>query len=321
MNVLLTGAFGNLGAAALPPLLGNGHKVRCVDLNSRSNVRVAASFRERIEVRWCDIRSPEDVFRAVEGQDVIVHLAGALPPLTEEHPAVTRQINVEGTRHLLLAAQRQRKPVRFVFASSVAVFGCSPHLRSPRQSTDPTMATDHYTSQKLECEELVRRSGLDWLILRFAAVPPRTLQPLHPMVFDISLDNRLELLHRSDAGSAITNALGCGSVWGRALLIGGGVRCQTSFREYLDSVFEALGLGPLPREAFGSRPFYTDWLETGESQQLLDYQRHSMADIISDFVTAIGRKRHVLPLLRPLIRRWLLKQSPYWRREVLASGR
>ncbi|MBO0791285.1 MAG: hypothetical protein J2P36_10085, partial [Ktedonobacteraceae bacterium] len=71
-----------------------------------------------------------------------------------------------------------------------------------------------------------------------------------------------------------------------------------------------------PDEAFApdSKPYCTDWLDTTESQELLHYQRHSFDDIMRDVLAATrpaGVAAWLLPLLRPLIRRRMLRLSPY----------
>lgn len=48
MNVLLTGAFGNIGQSALDELLERGHTVRCFDLRQkRMSVSLDPMSRER----------------------------------------------------------------------------------------------------------------------------------------------------------------------------------------------------------------------------------------------------------------------------------
>ncbi len=79
MRVLLTGAFGNVGQSALEELLRQGHRVRCFDLRTKANERAARRYGDRIEVVWGDLRRPEEVARAVEGQDAVVHLAFIIP--------------------------------------------------------------------------------------------------------------------------------------------------------------------------------------------------------------------------------------------------
>ena len=44
----------------------------------------------------------------------------------------------------------------------------------------------------------------------------------------------------------------------------------------------------LPEEAFGTTPFPTDWVDTAESQRLLDYQRRDLGDYIQEMVTLLG---------------------------------
>ena len=65
----------------------------------------------------------------------------------------------------------------------------------PRMIDDPLRATDPYTTHKIECEKLVRESGLGWCIFRFTDVPIIGLRDPHPIMFEIGLHNRIEALH------------------------------------------------------------------------------------------------------------------------------
>ena len=103
-------------------------------------------------------------------------------------------------------------------------------------------------------------------------------------------------------------------MWGQTILIGGGPRCQIRYRDYLFGMLEALGIGPLPEEAFGQLPYCTDWLDTEDSQRLLHYQRHSADEIIADIAVKVGWKRYLAMLNRPIVRRNILKMSPYWKK-------
>jgi hypothetical protein len=68
----------------------------------------------------------------------------------------------------------------------------------------------------------------------------------------------------------------------------------------------------LPEEAFGATPFPTDWLDTAESQQLLQYQRHTLEDYVRDMRAELGARRHLIRLFRPLARYLLVKQSAHY---------
>jgi|SRR5579863_8409121 len=243
MKILLTGAFGNIGMSTLQELLRQGHQVRCFVSRRKVHQRTARRFAGKIELIQGDIRQAADLSKAVQHQDVIIHMAYMLPPRSEEHPDLARSINVDGTRNLLAAARSLPRPPRFLFASSLDVFGYTQDQPPPRRITDPVQATDHYTTHKIACEEMVKTSGLEWTIYRFADVPPLALRSPHPIMFRIPLSTRFEVIHTYDAGLAVANGMRSDEVWGRSLLIGGGAGCQILYRDYLGRMLEMMGVG------------------------------------------------------------------------------
>lgn len=316
MKVLLTGAFGNLGSAVLEELVLRGHAVRCFDVRTKANQKAARRFRNRAEILWGDLRNPAEVGAAIVGQEVVVHLAFVIPKLSvtgvncEEHPDWARAINVGGTANLLAALRAHNPEAKFLFASSLHVYGNTQDQPPPRTVDDPPRPLEHYARHKVECEQMVRQSGLQWTIFRFgAALPLRMI--LDPGMFDVPLDNRIEFVHRRDIAMAIANALETDAVWGRLWLIGGGRRCQLVYREMMRTVLNAIGIGPLPDEAFATTPFSTDWLDTRESQRVLLFQRHTLDDYARELAALLGFRRWLVRLFRPLVRRWLLSFSPY----------
>lgn len=318
MKILLTGAFGNIGTSTLDELLSRGHTVRCFDLPSRVNRRAARPYRGRIEMVWGDLRRLGDVAQAVRGQDVILHLAFVIPKMSatgvesESRPEWARQINVGGTRNLLQAARALPEPPRFLFTSSYHVYGRTQHELPPRTTSDPVRPVEHYSRHKVFCEQMVRGSGLEWAILRLSATLPLKLQ-MDPGMFDVPLDNRMEFTHTRDVATALANGLQRDTVWGTTWLIGGGLRCQYLYREIVSRNLEALGVGMLPDEAFGKTPFPTDWMDTVASQRVLGYQQRDLEDYVRDMKAVMGPRRHLVRLFRPLVRRFLLNKSPYYR--------
>jgi len=312
MKVLLTGAFGNLGMSTLHELLHQGHQVRCFVSKRPVHARTARRFAGKIELIQGDIRQSADMERAVQDQEVIIHLAFLLPPRSEEQPDLAHSINVEGTRHLLDAARSLARPPRFLFASSLDVFGHTQDQPPPRRVSDPVQATDHYSSHKIACEEMVKASGLPWTIFRFADIPPLSLRSPHPIMFRIPLETRFEVIHPYDAGLAVAKGVCTEEVWGKILLIGGGPSCQILYRDYLRRMLEMMGIGMLPEQAFGTEPYCTDWLDTEESQRLLAYQRHSFDDIMQHLTRIVGARRLLTSLVRPVARRWILRMSPFY---------
>ncbi len=315
MKVLLTGAFGNIGTNAIDKLIEQGHQVRCFDLRTKVNERTAQRLGEQIELVWGDVRRPDDLAAAVHDQDVIIHLAFIMPPASEDRPQWAREINVAGTENLLQAIKTVLPPPKIIFSSTFSVFGDTQSQPPPRTVSDPVKPVDNYTRHKVECERLVQESGLDWAIFRFAVVPPMSLGGVEelPKMFDFPLDMRIEFVHPRDAGLALANAVNSKEVWGKILLIGGGPDGQLYYRDFMGRMMNAMGIGMLPERAFGSKAAMSDWLDTSESQSLLNYQQHTFEDFVQEIASLLGYKRYLVPIFRPLVRRWVLQKSPYYR--------
>ncbi|MFC9789304.1 NAD-dependent epimerase/dehydratase family protein [Rhodococcus sp. NPDC127528] len=319
MRLLLTGGFGNIGSHVLAELQRRGHQVRCLSLGTPEDRRRARGV-DGVDVVWGDIRDPATVTSAVAGVEAVLHLAAVIPPASEDDPEYARQVNVDGTRAVVRACTAQARPPKLVFASTFDVHGHTLHRDPPRRVDDPTVPTDAYTAHKIAGEEMVRASGLDWFIPRLADVPIIGIRPAEPIMFEIGLDNRIEVLHPADAAVAVANALDTPQVWGRVLFLGGGPACQLTYREYLTRMLGAMSLDMLPDNAFSGKPYATDWLDTAESQRLLAYQSRGVDDIVADIAATLGWRRYLTPLARPLARRAMLRLSPYAGATGVAGG-
>ncbi|HKI04334.1 MAG TPA: NAD-dependent epimerase/dehydratase family protein [Thermoanaerobaculia bacterium] len=144
MKILVTGGTGVVGTAAVRALLAAGHGVR---LFSRHAAADAARWQGEVETREGSIASPDEVSKAAEGCEAILHIAGIA---AEKPPESTFQrINVDGTRNLVLEAQRAGVR-RFVYVSSLGA----------------DRGRSAYHASKLAAEDLVRTFPDEWLICR-----------------------------------------------------------------------------------------------------------------------------------------------------------
>jgi nucleoside-diphosphate-sugar epimerase len=117
-RALVTGATGLVGSAIVRALLERQHPVRVL---ARDPERARVLFDSRVQIYAGDLRAPESLRLACQGIEKIYHVAGAVD--THEHgDAEILDTNVEGTRRLLGAA-RATGVLRFVYTSSVSVYG------------------------------------------------------------------------------------------------------------------------------------------------------------------------------------------------------
>ena len=294
--------------------------MRAFDVPWDRNRKKSRAFSSRIELAWGDIRDLNDVQRALDGQEVVIHLAAIIPPHSNTDPDLARAVNVGGTENVLAALRAMPVPARLIYTSSLALFGPTQHLAPPRTTNDPIQPTDAYTHHKAECERLITSSELEWSIFRLAAVLPLDiLNGVDPFMFEVPLSDRIETIHPDDVGLALANGVRSEEIWGSILLVGGGPGCQIDGHQMIERTLEAVGIGMLPARAFTTTPFHTDWLDTSESQRLLGYQRSNFEDYVNQVRALLGWRRHVIRLASPLVRRWMLARSPYYRQAIVAD--
>lgn len=209
MKVLLTGAFGNIGMSTIEELLKQGHQVVCFDLKTKANQRAAQVFKNRLQIRWGNIRNPNELKAAVIGQEAVIHLAAIIPPQADLRPQLAEEVNIGGTRNLLEVLEALTEPPRLIYASSMAVYGHTQDQEPPRTINDPINPFEPYAKHKAQCEQLIRASKLPWAILRLSAVPMLN-QPLLRatvrLMFEAGPHNRIEFVHSRDVGLALAKS-------------------------------------------------------------------------------------------------------------------
>lgn len=330
-TILLTGAFGNIGCFALHELLAQSYSIVAFDKESPTSQKTSKPFlNSGITIVWGDITKQADVERAMQGVDAVIHLAGIFPPTSENNPKLSEAINVDGTRHIIEAMEKSATAKRLVFASSIAVYGRAQGRLTPPLTAAMTLAPDdNYGKHKAECEKLIQASSLRWTINRIAACPPVNIANMASFkgapLLENHPDSRVEYIHPADAALAFVNAVSCDAAIGKILLLGGGKQHQRTMQQMFNAMLAPVGLKPLPREAFNITEkvvFHGDWVDTEESQRLLNYQRHTVEQQSAEFWESLGAMRHALVVLRPLATpiRWLMLQtSPYYKANKKAA--
>lgn len=308
-RVLVTGACGNIGANVVELLLERGYGVRAVDLDTPGARKAAARWGDRVDTRLGSICNETLVRSVVDGVDHVIHLAAMVPPHTDVDQAAGYAVNVVATRSIIVACEARPTPPRLTFTSTAAIWGRNDEVDGPRRADEEIAPSDNYSRQKAQCEAMLRQSSLEFVIFRIAMTPPVTPGALTPFVFDMHPDMRVEFTHPKDQALGLVNSLVVGEISGRTLCLGGGPRNRYRYREFMNLVFEALGFPPLPRSAFGDALFLTDWVDSEESQALLDYQRRDAAHYLGELSSKLGLARPLMKRLGPALEPLILAHS------------
>jgi len=206
MKYLVTGGSGFLGINLVRHLLSHGDSVVTLDLLLFSYPEV-----HKIEAILGDITDEAIVRKAMQGIDIVVHTAAALPLYSKEEIYKT---DVEGTKNLLRIA-KEVGVKRFIHISSTAVYGIPDH--HPLFEDDALVGVGPYGEAKISAEELCRlyrKEGMCVSIIRPKSfVGPERLG-VFALFYDWAYDgrnfpmigsgnNRYQLLDVEDLCSAI----------------------------------------------------------------------------------------------------------------------
>ncbi|MFQ3630665.1 NAD-dependent epimerase/dehydratase family protein [Roseiflexus sp.] len=140
---LITGGAGFLGINLTRYLLARGHSVVSLDIADFNYPE-----RSRVKANKGDIRDRSSVDRAMEGVQIVVHAAAALPLYKKEDIFST---DLDGTRNVLQSAF-EHGVERVIHISSTAVYGIPDH--HPLYEDDPLHGVGPYGEAKVKAEQI-----------------------------------------------------------------------------------------------------------------------------------------------------------------------
>ena len=228
MKVAVVGASGFVGSHLVPHLAERGHTVRAISRHARR----LPGWSDQVQPLTADVETGAGLGAALAGADAVVSLV-AIP--REQHGRTFEAVNVGGVEHLLETACAAGVR-RFVHISVLGV------------TDDPALK---YLSSKWRGEQLVRESGLEWVVLRpsllfgtgdgFFNLIKVTLTWWSPGIMALPGDGatRFQPLSVDDLAIAIETSLVEPGRAGSVYELGG--PAHLSYRQIVDAVMAATG--------------------------------------------------------------------------------
>src|SRR5688500_11656835 len=122
-RMMVTGGAGYVGSSLVPKLLKAGYEVSVLDLYLYGEDLFADHRGPALREVEGDLRNPNDVKRALEGADAVIHLACiSNDPSFDLDPNLGKSINFDCFRPLVKAS-KDAGVKRFIYASSSSVYG------------------------------------------------------------------------------------------------------------------------------------------------------------------------------------------------------
>ncbi|QEH18796.1 D-erythronate dehydrogenase [Histophilus somni] len=180
MKIVITGGQGFLGQRLAKTLLSNStlsiNELVLIDVIKP----IAPNNDPRVRCLEMDLRNPEGLDEIItEKTTALFHLAAIVSSHAEQDPDLGYEINFLATRNLLEVCRKNNPKVRFIFSSSLAVYGGNlPEIIQDHTAVTPQST---YGSQKAMCELLIndysRKGFVDGIVVRLPTICIRPGKP------------------------------------------------------------------------------------------------------------------------------------------------
>jgi nucleoside-diphosphate-sugar epimerase len=190
-SILVTGANGHIGNETCRLLRAANQVILPIDTEADAARGVLA----------CDITVKDELSRLFQLHRIqtVIHLAGLLPSAFRSDPLRGAEVNLNGSFELMQQALNSDVR-RFVFASSMSVYGSSPSPR-PLTEEDPATPDEPYGVSKRAVEiigeTLATGRPMEFVSLRIARVVgpgiKKTASPWRSQIFDPPGDASIQI--------------------------------------------------------------------------------------------------------------------------------
>ena len=304
-RVLLTGATGNWGRAALREFRERGDRMRVIAfaLDTEEDRSVLSEFAdmENLEIFWGDLLKYTDVQRAIHDIDVVLHVGAVVSPLADRHPALAQRVNIGSMQNIIRAVRALPDPgsVGVVGVGSVAETGDrTPPIHWGRVG-DPIRVSefDEYGQTKVVAEKLLIESRLPkWAWLRQTGIFHSGMLAMRdPIMTHSTLGGVMEWATAEDSARLLAGIAERGlpeEFWGHIYNIGGGEQWRLTNWQLQTAISAALGVADVRkwynRDWFATRNFHGHWYtDSDKLNDLIPFRRDTFEQAIERAVATL----------------------------------
>ena len=318
-RILLTGASGNMGMEGLKQFcaLGDLYHIVVFALPTENDRKILRTYEKNdcVSIVWGDLCKYDDVKRAVETVDVVLHVGALVSPMADHNPELAWKVNFGGTKNIVdaILEREDSDEVKLMYTGTVAETGNRVPPYHWGRIGDPLVpsAYDYYALSKIAAERYVIESGLKkWVSLRQTGI-------LHENILNIKggiayhqpINNPLEWVTAHDSGRILVNI--CSDevpekFWRNVYNIGGGEKCRLTSFQFTDKVYRMMGVDFRELEDpnwYATRNFHGQWYYDSDK---LDAYLNFRTEDVDDVFARIRKKLSLsMKMLRYMPKGWV----------------
>ncbi|MBN2445026.1 MAG: NAD(P)-dependent oxidoreductase [Spirochaetales bacterium] len=297
-TILMTGATGNMGFEGLK-LMTKTHQfyIKVLVLPDKKSRKQMKPFENHddFQIIFGDLTNQEDVRKAVNGVDYVLHCGALVSPMADYYPELTDKVNFGGTLNIINAIKAQPDPdnIKLVYIGSVAQMGDRmPPLHWERVG-DPVKISsfDAYAASKIKAERAVIESGLKyWVSLRQTGILHYNLfNKLDPIIYHQPLNTHIEWATVEDSARILRNI--ClnnlpDEFWCHVYNIGGGEEFRLTYDQFMKEAYKVMGIADYTKlmdpNWFATKNFHCCWFKDSDIlNKWLDFRKTTFRDFMS----------------------------------------
>jgi len=181
MKIIITGGAGFIGKHLVELLIKKENDITIFDNFSNSKEESVMYLKNLgAKIVKGDIRKIGDINNAIKDHDIVIHLAAKIS--VEESiksPSETFQTNVEGTKNVLIACEKNQIK-KIIVASSAAVYGESEADVKLTEKSKINPISPYGESKVMmenEIKKITENNDMDYVILRFFNIYGKSQSP------------------------------------------------------------------------------------------------------------------------------------------------
>lgn len=242
-KVLVTGAGGTIGLQVIRFLLSEGkYEITALELRDKHVYKRLKAYRKRINIVYSDVNDELIVDALVKDHDIVIHLAGVLPPFANVKDDLCKVVDYSGTVNIVNAIRNYNPNCYLLYASSTSVYGKSDKDAVYSVKSECNIDDfDFYSNYKIKAEDYIKNNIKNFTIFRLSYVlgdPGR-----ESLIYNLGAKEKIETISSEDAGYAFVAAIDFVKELNKKTFnVSGGDKFRTTFREYLLRIFTTYGL-------------------------------------------------------------------------------
>lgn len=320
IRILLTGASGTVGREIVSQLcdLIDKPEITVFDKKSKKATSFFYKYKNKIKIVYGDISDKDHVFDVCKNKDIVIHLAAIIPPLADKMPKLAKKVNVIGTKNLIEGLKKFSPDAFLLYSSSISVYG--DRVKDPWIKVSDKLIPserDEYAITKIEAENLIKSSNLNYTIFRLTAIMGNNNHKASNIMFHMPLDTKMEIATPSDTARAFIKSIYKTEKLNKHIYnLSGGEKCRISYKEFLSRSFLIFGLGNVAfiENSFATKNFHCGYYEDGDIlNDILKFRENTLDDYFKNLEKSVPLVQKIAAKLfrRIIINNMQKKSEPY----------